>query len=182
KGKRQGEGRAAFVGQRAHGERASVRLGDRAREEQSQPGAGLGRVADLNATELLEDQTLVLARDPGPVIADLDLQAPARAHSLDFYILAGARVLDGVVDQVDENLAEPVPVAPNAGKRLPDDRADRDLVLAALGGASRGSGALGETHVFERVAEGPGPDPRRVRTAPRQLGEPRRFMRDEAQE
>src|SRR4029453_19198108 len=107
KGKRQGEGRAAPVGQRTHGGRASVRLGDRARDEESQPGAGLGRVADLNAAELLEDHTLVLARDPGPVIADLDVQATVRAHSLDFFPLAGARVLDGVVDQVDEKLAEP---------------------------------------------------------------------------
>ena len=64
------EGRA-LAGRRADVERAAVRLGDRAGDEEAEAGARLAE-ADVGPAELLEDQRLLVARDPGAAVLDRD--------------------------------------------------------------------------------------------------------------
>ncbi len=90
-------------------------LGDRAGDVEPEPGARLRRGA-ADAAELLEDQLLVLERDAAAVVDDLDGRLPVdrvRAH-LDRR--PRRRVLDGVVDQVGQHLAEPERIAVDAGQ------------------------------------------------------------------
>ena len=63
---------APSFGPRAHVDRAAVRLGDRARDEEAEPGAGLRGAGHVGAAELLEDQPLLVVRDPGAVVGDGD--------------------------------------------------------------------------------------------------------------
>ena len=63
---------APAPGRRGDVERAAVRLGDRARDVEAEPGARLA-ASRCDAAELLEDQLLVLGRDPVAVVGDVDL-------------------------------------------------------------------------------------------------------------
>src|SRR5712692_7720288 len=69
-GKREPE-RRSLPRQGVHVERPAVRFGDRARDEEAEPRAGL-RAAALGPAELLEDQPLLLARDARTAVADLN--------------------------------------------------------------------------------------------------------------
>src|SRR5829696_555251 len=70
---RQGEpkGRSA-AGRGANLEGPAVRFGDRARDEQAQAGSGLRVLGHVGPAELLEDQPLVVWRDPRATVANLD--------------------------------------------------------------------------------------------------------------
>ncbi|TMM15216.1 MAG: WYL domain-containing protein [Actinobacteria bacterium] len=68
---RQREGRPRIRG-RANVERAAVGLRDRARDEEAEPGAGLGPAGDVGAPELLEDEPLLIERDSGTAVDDRD--------------------------------------------------------------------------------------------------------------
>src|SRR5205823_15053458 len=68
---RQGE-RRARVRARADVDRPAVSLGDRARDEETEAGAGLRSAGDVRAAELLEDEPLLVVRDAGPVVGDGD--------------------------------------------------------------------------------------------------------------
>src|SRR5947207_3417337 len=65
---RKREGRA-LPGRRPDVERPPVRLGDRPGDEEPEPGAGLP-APHIRPAELLEDQLLLLGRDPRPVVLD----------------------------------------------------------------------------------------------------------------
>ena len=111
-------------------------LGDRAGDVETEAGARLGRGA-ADAAELLEDQLLVLERDAAAVVDDLDGRVPvdrARAH-LDRRPCG--RVLDGVVDQVRQHLAEPERIAADAGQVGRHLGGDPDRVAGQLGRRDR---------------------------------------------
>ena len=85
--------------------------------------------------ELLEDQPLVLGRIAGPRSRTSTTTRPfagARAH-LD--LPAGRRVLDGVVDQVRQHLAQPRAVAADARQRRRDLRSTRTSSWPIVGRA-----------------------------------------------
>ena len=92
-------------------------LGDGAGDEEAEPGAR-SRVPACHPAELLEDQALVLGRDPGPVVADVDAHAPVLRVGAHLDLAARRGVLDRVVDQVRQHLAKPFRVAADARQRL----------------------------------------------------------------
>src|SRR5205085_2128676 len=140
----------------------AVRLGDRARDEEAQARAGLGLSGHARAAELLEDELLVLARDPGAVVADRDDEGAVLGRRGDLHLAARARVLDRVVDQVREHLAQPLAVAAHGRERPPHVRLHPDVVLAERRRRDRLLDEAREVDVAERVAERPRLDPRRV--------------------
>src|SRR5207247_9052663 len=71
--------RCTRVGSRQHVERAAVRLGDRARDEEPETRAGLRGAGYLGTPELLEDHALLLVRDARPVVAHGDPDRPGLA-------------------------------------------------------------------------------------------------------
>src|ERR671922_735494 len=92
--------RRAAGGGRADAKRAAVGLGDRARDEETEARPGLRAAGDVGAAELLEDQTLVLRWDAGPVVGHLDPDRAVVRSRADDDLVAGGRVLDRVLDQV----------------------------------------------------------------------------------
>src|SRR2546428_13337886 len=88
-------------------ERAAVRLRDRAGDEEAEASA---RTVAARPAEFLEDQLLLLERDPRAPVAHLDTHdvVPQPHPHLD----GGARlrVLDRVVDQIREHLTQPLAV------------------------------------------------------------------------
>src|SRR5207247_9214652 len=105
--------RRPLTGAGAHVEGAAVRLRARARDEEPEAGAGLGLSGHARAAELLEDELLLLARNPRPVVADGDDDGAVLGRRGGLQLAARARVLDGVVDQVREHLTETFAVAPH---------------------------------------------------------------------
>ena len=89
-----------------------MRLGDRARDVEAEAGAGLRRRA-ADAPELLEHQPLVARRDPVAAIGDVDDDTAVHRGRPHLDQLPFRRVLDGVVDQVRQHLAQAHPVAPH---------------------------------------------------------------------
>src|SRR5947209_18374749 len=72
---------------------AAVRLGDRARDEQSEAGAGLRAAGDVNASELLEDARVLLSRDSRSRVADRDAHAAVGGERADGHLAVFGRVL-----------------------------------------------------------------------------------------
>src|SRR6186997_122710 len=97
-------------------ERAPVRLGDRARDEEAETRARL-RLLTAHAAELLEDERVVLRRDPGAAIAHLDVDPAVLGERVDLDLAARGRVLDRVVEQVRQHLPQPLAVAANQWER-----------------------------------------------------------------
>src|SRR5207237_623927 len=80
---------------------AAGRRGDRSRDVEAEPAAGLrGGAADT--AELLEHEPLVGGRDAPAVIGDVDHHAPVDGGRPHLDQLPLRRVLDGVVDQIRE--------------------------------------------------------------------------------
>jgi hypothetical protein len=102
-----------------------VRLDQSLDDVQAETGSAdvaRGRCGD--ALELLEQLGDVLGRDPEPAIVDGDLDLlPGDPCGHAYGRLVG-RVLDGVVDQVDEDLLELGPVHANRGKLVADVERD----------------------------------------------------------
>ena len=171
---------APLPGVRRDVDGAAVGLGDRARDVEAEAGAGL-RAAARGATELLEDQPLVVDRDARPVVGDRDDDRAVQLPHVDVDRGAGRRVLDRVVDQVAHDLAEPPGVAADE-RNLADHRVQRHLVLADGGRRDRVADERGEIDVREAVRERPGLDPRRVEHVADQGREPRRLVADQCEE
>ena len=96
------------------------------------PVPGFASRPDERAAELLEDQALLLERDPRPLVADAHLDRPlvgARDHR-DLRSRPG--VLDRVRDQVVDELAQPLGVAADRRQRATDLGRSRTSVLAEL--------------------------------------------------
>ena len=170
----------ALAGRRLDVERAAVRLGERAREEEPEARPRLRRPG--HAAELLEDLDLVLGADPGSRVADVDDHVAVVGTGLDADLAAGVRVLDRVRDQVVDELTEPLRVAAHARQRGRQLGREPHFVLADLGGGDRVAQHLGQIDVAEAVAEGAGLDPRRVEHVADERREPRRLVRDHGEE
>src|SRR5215217_4861667 len=110
----------------------TVRLGNRARDEEAETGARL-RLLPAHAAEPLEDQRVMLGCDTGAAVAHLDADRPVVRQRFDLDLAAYRGVLDGVVEQVRQHLPETLPVRANERDRRVDARADPHLVLSALG-------------------------------------------------
>ena len=77
---------------------------------QSRP---LVRPASARLPELLEDQLLVVGRDPEPVVGHCNLDDAVAHPRLDVDAAARRRELDGVRQQVEDDLPQPPLVGPN---------------------------------------------------------------------
>ncbi len=156
-------------------------FGDRARDEQAEPGTGPAQAA-LRAAELLEDDAVLLARDSGTAVAHTDRHAAVRAPHLDVDRLAALRPLHGVLDQIRQDLTQTHAVAAHLRDRPVHDRVDRHLVLAE---SRRSHGFLGElahVDVVEVIGERARLDARRVEHVRDEVGETGRLVRDQGQE
>jgi hypothetical protein len=146
------------LGRRLDVERAAVRLCNRARDEEAEAGSRLGAAA-AGSPEFLEDQPLILGRDTRPVVGDLDPDDAVVRARVDPHLTAGARVFDRVVDEVLDELVQPVPVAADRRQRAFDPGLEAYLVLAEGGGRDDLRDDRAEVHVAEREAERAGLDP-----------------------
>ena len=113
--------------------------------------------------ELLENHALLIGRDAGPAVADLDPDAGILPKGADRDVLPGRRVLDGVVEQVGQHLLQPVAVAAHGREHTVHVRDHVDLVLPERDARNRVTNERTEIHVRETVGEGAGVDPRRVK-------------------
>src|SRR5216117_3828287 len=102
--------RGTCTGLRTHVEAAAHSLRELARDVEAEPGsARRPRELRIAPVELLENRLLLLLRDPGAGIGDGD---PYHARcTLDADTHRTAAVFDGVVDQVEEHLLNPIAVA-----------------------------------------------------------------------
>src|SRR4029077_18473934 len=106
---------------------------DRAGDEEAQPGTRLRAAFDVAASELLEDARLLVARDPPACVAYGAPHGAVRGRGRDADLPALRRVLDRVLDQVPEYLAEPGTVAADRWERSAHRGDDRHVLLRKHG-------------------------------------------------
>src|SRR5262249_62227352 len=86
--------------------------------------AELARPRFVDAEEALREAGDVARRDSDPGVLDGDLDHPGMSTvggpRTDHHATTGRRVLEGVVDQVDEHLPEAIPIGGD-GRRSPTD-------------------------------------------------------------
>src|SRR5438477_10392017 len=105
-----GEG-AARAQLRAYGQGAVHQRQQAAGKRQAQAGALVAAArAGVDLHELLEDQLLVLRRDPDAGVGDLDVHRALAWHHADVDLALGRRELDGVGEQVEHDLEQPAPI------------------------------------------------------------------------
>src|SRR5207253_11430438 len=124
----------AAGGCRVHLERTTVRLHDRACDEEPEAGPGLRAPRHGRTTELLEDQFLIVHGNARSLIANAhphDAVVRARAHT---DLGAGRRVLDRIVHEVLDDLTQALAVTAEMRQRSVHLCADSYLVLTELGG------------------------------------------------
>src|SRR5215207_2924345 len=98
-----------------------------AADVQAQPGsADAPGLLGIDAVNLAEDPLLLAVRDPETLVPHCDPQAAVARLELDLHTPALGRVLDGVVDQVEQHLAEPLLVARDERRRGRRDGLDRN--------------------------------------------------------
>ena len=142
------------------------------------PVPGFALPPAVDAAELLEDQALVFgAGFPGRRRRRRRRMCPSSAVARTRTSPPRRRVLDGVVDQVRDHLAQPLAVAAHARQRRRERRVlDAHLVLTELRRGRDVADELGDVDVAERVAERPRLDPRRVEHVADERGEPARLV------
>ena len=89
-------------------DQAAVQLGDPARDRQAEPGAAVVRRA---GGEALEDGLAVGDRDARPLVRDLQPDVVADACRGDRHLTTAGAVARGVVEQVGEQLVQPLRVS-----------------------------------------------------------------------
>src|SRR5215204_3080747 len=118
--------RRALTGLGTDADAAAHPADELAADVQPQPGAARDlSLVWVRAVELLEDRPLLGRRDSDPLVLDLDPRAGRGATRGDGDRSAAWRVLDRVVDQVEEHLLDPVAVAHRGGVGV-DLRGQRD--------------------------------------------------------
>jgi hypothetical protein len=132
--------------------------------------------------KLLEDQTLLIGRNTGPVVGDLDPQVRIQPGGGDPDLLARWGVFDRVVEQVSQHLLKPVAVAPHGRHLAAHVGAHPDFVLGQRDSSNRIADELSQVDVVEAVCEGAGLNPRRVEHVPDQGGQPLCLAADQAEE
>src|SRR5512134_698058 len=117
--------RGALPGRALDPDRARVGLDDVLHDGEPQPGPpGVAGTLLVDAVETLEDPAEVLRGDADPVVLDAEADPASPRRGADADRPAAAVVLDGVVDEVHQDLLEPVPVPVRLGavpRRLDDD-------------------------------------------------------------
>src|SRR5215210_840527 len=105
------EERRAYPGPGADADPAAHPADELAADVEPEPGAARNlSLMRIRAVELLEDRLLLRKRDPDPLVLDLDADGRLRTRRGDLHLAAVGRVLDSVVDQVDEHLLDAVAV------------------------------------------------------------------------
>ena len=104
------------------------------------------RQVRIHSVELAEDPLLLPMRDPQPVVADLEAQAAFARLDAELHTTALRRVLDRVVDEVQEDLAELV--------RVTDDRLQttRDSIASSTVAAPSSEARICSTTSRTRAA------------------------------
>src|SRR5205807_7729194 len=98
---------------------AAVRLGEMLDDGEAQAAAALVAGAALvHPVEALEDASQRLRRDADAGVADLDQRVAALPRQAQQHLAARPVVLDGVVEQVEEQPLDAVGVAGQARQRL----------------------------------------------------------------
>src|SRR6476660_4061552 len=100
--------------------------------------------AGVDAVELAEDPALLERSDPDPFVADADPDAALARLDRKFDTAPAGRVLDGVVDQVDQDLAQLVRISGYGLERVGDLELDRDVLSRGEEGAHLTRDALRE--------------------------------------
>src|SRR5581483_12033505 len=89
---------------------------------EAEPGAAdPSRHVGVEAVELVEDSPLLRVRNPEPLVADGEPYVLPLTRDLDLDDAAVGRVLDGVVEEVDEHLPDLVRIARDGRRRLRGD-------------------------------------------------------------
>ncbi len=124
---------AASSSQVARGQRTAVGLDDLAADGQPQPGpAALAAASGLvDLIEPLEDARQFIRRDSGSVILDVDGDPAGGAFGANGHALTAGGVLDGVVQQVGEDLRQAIAVADNRWQRRQGVVKDNSLIGGA---------------------------------------------------
>jgi len=139
--------------------------------------------AGVDAPELLEDQTLLVRGNAWPVILDADEdRALIRGGGTHLDLVSRDRVLGGVRQEVDEQLAEPVAVAAHDRQRLDHARRHRNLVGSERDHGRGLANEVANVDVPEDVGERSRLDPRRVEDVADQGRQPSRLLLDEREE
>ncbi len=154
-------------------------LGDRAGDEEPEPGSRLRAAFDVGAPELLEDSRLLVARDPRPTVSHRDPHRPVRRCGRDAHLTALRRVLDRVLDQVPEHLPKPGTVAADRRERSSHRGDDRHFLLREHRRLDGLVDDATQIDLVEAIAERPRLDARRVEDVADELGQPRRLVADE---
>ena len=161
-----------------------MRLGDRPRDVEPEARARLRVAAPVARPNFSKISRWSSAGDPRPAVRHRDRRrsrsAARRSHR---HRLARRRVLDGVVDQVAEHLAQALRVAAHgsAARRgeLGDDGTSSCAIAAA---ATVSSHERGDVDVGEAVAERARVDARGVEHVADERGQARRLVADQREE
>ena len=106
---------------------------------------------------------------PGPCVLDLDQHASVVGGRANLHFPARRRILDGIVDEVLDDLAQAFAVASHVRQGTVHLGGDAHLVLTKLRGSDDLAQQIREIHVSKTEAERPGLDPRRVEHVADQL-------------
>ncbi len=159
-----------------------MRLRDRARDEEAEAGAGLRAPAGVHAPELLEDEEVLVGGDAGPVVDHGDDDVPVVRAGAHLDLVPRDRVLGRVGEEVDEELAQTLAVAPHRRERVVHDRLHPYFVGSELDHRRRLAYELGEIDVREGVRERAGLDARRVEHVADERGQAARLLLDQGEE
>src|SRR5581483_11767179 len=126
---------------------ALVLLDDVAADREAEAGAALLPViGSIHLPEALEDLVAELRRDAAPLVLDAHFDPAVLLNARDSYLAAAGRKLDGIREQVDQHLHQPVAV----GQHGDFSRKDIDPDLLLIGeGLHRFTGAF--EHGRERL-------------------------------
>src|SRR5205823_7064606 len=136
----------------------------------------------VEAVELVEDPLALRARDAEPLVGHLDLALAVLRIDPDLDLAALGRVLDRVVDEVDEHLPELVRVAEDRADAVALD-AERDPVgQVERGRLEHPRGDLHRVAGLEIDLDGVGVELAREQDLVDELGEPDRLVLDDLEE
>src|SRR3989338_9782139 len=111
----------------------AVLLHQGAGDGQSQAGSALLPALTFHLLELAEDALPLVRRDPRSFVDDAALESGPHLAERDRHGFAGRRELDGVAEQVGDDLVHAVAVAEHVGQRLGAVNGQLDLEAVGVG-------------------------------------------------
>src|SRR5262249_32261372 len=125
--------RRSFARRRLHPDAAAVHLDDLLGDGEAEARAALGLgKGTVDLVELLEDPSLLVKRYAGTGVCDRDGEMAVPRARGDAH-LAGVGELDGVPNEIEQNLREALFVAEANGERLVHRRRKRQLLVLGEG-------------------------------------------------